>query len=255
MRTSGGGMRPSVSLSLPPPSSPKPCNTTRLPAIRSHQRADKRAPLQHSVAFNSIPSSEVRTAFFVSQRTRAPASPKFDEEDGRTPGMLKPCFSGGCLLACLLASSACSLARPPAAADAAKFFILNPSLRPSPVPPSVPINARHLSRPISPAESRIALLHWLVAGCASEARAGADATSDGMPSFPKKSWGGFWFQGSDTTFKPARVPLGWFGAEGEAPTPRESKRKKKKERKGNGRERDNQRVPKGQTLDPWLEIA
>ncbi|KAK2049756.1 hypothetical protein LZ31DRAFT_548938 [Colletotrichum somersetense] len=100
-------------------------------------------------------------------------------------GMLKPCFSGGCLLA----SFACSLARP-LQTRPSFLFILNPSLRSNPVPPSIPINARHLSRPISPAESRIALVQWLVAGCASEARAGADATSDGIPSFTKRV-GGF----------------------------------------------------------------
>ncbi|KAK2061005.1 hypothetical protein LY76DRAFT_388911 [Colletotrichum caudatum] len=136
MGTSGGGMRPSVShtLSLSLPSSPKLCNTTRLPDICSHQRAEKSAPLQHSVAFNSIPSSEIRTEFFASQRTRAPASPKFDEEDGRTARMLKPCFSGGCLLACLPPLLVRSLAR----CRRGQVFYLKPISSPQPCPPIRP---------------------------------------------------------------------------------------------------------------------
>ncbi|KAK2013333.1 hypothetical protein LZ32DRAFT_604617 [Colletotrichum eremochloae] len=89
----------------------------------------------------------------------------------------------GGLLACFAL-----LARSPAA-DAAKFFIafcFIPSFRSNPV---LSLRAGwakgcHLSRPISSAGSRTALMGLVRAACASEAGAGADATSDGMPSFP-----------------------------------------------------------------------
>ncbi|WDK08868.1 hypothetical protein CGRA01v4_00146 [Colletotrichum graminicola] len=149
--------------------------------------------------------------------------------------MLKPCFSGGCLLAFF----AYLLQMRPS------FFHFKLSLRPNLVP-SVPIIARHLGAGIQDCPDGLARAGCANAGCANEARAGADATSDGMPSFPQGARG---LQGSDTTFEPARVPLGWFWAEEEAYTTRKKKGKdRKRKRKRDWGERypysvDNHRVP------------